>query len=89
MAPGGSYPADRPGILAQLSGLDRQVADARSQRALSSREVASLQRELRSIRNREDAMEHDRMGNLSARNEAELQARIDRLNSRLRTDLRS
>ena len=30
-------------------------------------------------------MKHDRTGNLSARNEAQLQTRIDRLNTRLAT----
>jgi hypothetical protein len=86
-APAERYPGNRPAILAQLSDLDQQLADAKAQRALSNREYLNLRREVGAIRSREDALAHDRMGNLSARNEAQLQARIDRLNTRLQTNL--
>jgi hypothetical protein len=41
-------------------------------------------RELRAIRSQERTMRHDRMGNLSSRNLATVQRRIDRLSDRLR-----
>ena len=71
-----------------MTELDRYVRNAKAQRTLSNREAMSAQRELKSIRSRERKMQHDRMGNLSARNEAELQTRIDRLNQRLRINAR-
>ena len=83
----GSYTAERPQILSQLSGLDQHVLDARAQRTLSNREVTSLQRELSSIRTREAGMAHDRRGNLSANDAADLQGRIDSVNTRLRINV--
>jgi hypothetical protein len=76
--------ADRQAILSQLAGLDRYVSTARSQRSLSGREAARAQRELYSIRSSERSMGHDRNGNLSARDQAALQFRVDRLTTRLR-----
>jgi hypothetical protein len=86
LATNGSYGSDRPAITAQLTTLDRYVSNAGAQRSLSYREVAGAQRELRLIRSTERRMIHDRRGNLSARDAATLQARIDRLNARLRVD---
>ncbi|MGZ3233670.1 MAG: glycine zipper 2TM domain-containing protein [Croceibacterium sp.] len=74
---------NRPTILSQLSALDQYVRDARSQRSLSNRQATRLQRELRSIRTSERAMTHSRRGNLSDRDEAKLQDRIDHVNDRL------
>jgi len=79
-----AYAASRPDILSQISGLDEHVRVARAERSLDRRSVASAQRELKSIRLAERRMPHDRMGNLSARNQIALQSRIDRLNLRLR-----
>ena len=53
-------------------------------RSLSRREITYAQRELRSIRSRERYMQHDRAGDISIRDEAELQIRLDRLSERLR-----
>jgi hypothetical protein len=71
-------------ITSQLDWLDTYVRNANAQRTLSRRETSDAQRELRSIRTRERGMRHDRSGDLSIRNEAELQVRIDRLSDRLR-----
>lgn len=79
---------DRPGrgssILAQLSWMDRYVHSPYAERALNRREMNYATRELRSIRSRERSMRHDRAGNLSRRDQATLQLRLDRLNDRLR-----
>jgi len=50
---------------------------------MSNRQAVGFQRELSSIRTSERQMRHDRSGHLSTRDEAMLQARIDRLNDRL------
>ncbi len=82
------YTAARPAIRDQLSALDRQLVTARAERTLNSRELAGYQRDLRDLRAREGRMSRDRRGNLSARNQAEVQSSIDRLDSRLRVSLR-
>jgi hypothetical protein len=84
-APGATAPTLRPALLAQLSGLDQRIADARAQRLLTGREYMNLKREAGAIRSREDAMAHDSAGNVSGRNAVLLQARIDRLDTRLQT----
>jgi hypothetical protein len=61
---------------------------AQSQRSLSRRQAAGYQRELYALRTSERSMSHDRRGNLSARDEARLQVRIDSLNDRLRNQAR-
>jgi hypothetical protein len=81
-----NYGTERPAILSQLAGLDRYVSTARSQRSLSGREAASAQRQLYSIRASERSMGHDRNGNLSGRDQAALQLRIDRLTTRLQVN---
>jgi hypothetical protein len=68
-APGVTTPAARPTILTQLSELDQQIADARVQRTLTSREYVNLKREAGAIRARENGMSHDRARNVSAHNE--------------------
>lgn len=82
--PGGNYGANRPAILSQLAWLDQYVHTARTQRSMSNRQLAMFERELNSIRNRERRMRHDRNGNLTLRDDAALQTRIDRLSDRLR-----
>jgi hypothetical protein len=78
----------RRGILAQVRWLEQYVRNANAQRTLSRRETLNAQRELKSIRSREKYMRHDRSGDLSVRDEAALQVRIDRLNDRLRINQR-
>jgi uncharacterized protein YcfJ len=78
-----NYAAARPMISAQLSSLDRYVRDARAQRTLNGRDAAYAQRELDAIHYSAKQMRHDRAGNLNSRDQAKLQARIDRLNTRL------
>lgn len=73
------------GILSQVMWLEQYIRSADAQRQLTRGELTSARRELNSIRYRERNMRHDRAGNLSARNQAQLQDRIDRLNRRLRT----
>lgn len=80
---GGGYGTGRP-IVTQLSDLDQYVRTARSDRRLDARTAASVRRDLMAIRGDEKKMRHDRMGNLSARDETALQARVDRVNLRLR-----
>ncbi len=71
-------------ILTQLNWLDSYLRNATAQRSLNRGQLISARREVSSIRSRERYMRHDRMGNLSARDEATLQLRIDRLTNRLR-----
>jgi len=82
VATSGNYGA-LPAILPQIAALDRYVSAAQSRHLLSNRELASLQRQLYGIRTSEQAMRHDRRGNLSAADQAKLQVRIDRLSNRL------
>jgi hypothetical protein len=84
----GNRASERPAALSQITALDRFLVTAQSRRSLSNREAARYQRELYALRASERAMTHDRSGNLSARDEARLQARIDSLNTRLRSDAR-
>jgi hypothetical protein len=71
------------GIVAQVNWLEQYVGHASSQRTLNNREASRAQRELRSIREREQSMRHDSMGNLSRRDQAALQVRLDRVSDRL------
>jgi hypothetical protein len=80
----GNYAAaGRTTILAQLAALDRYVGTARSQGSMSNRQLARLQGDVNAIRLSERTMRHDRVGNLSAYNEAMVQVRINTLNTRL------
>jgi len=78
------YGRERPAILSQIAMLDQLLDTARSQRSLSNRQASGYQRELYALRTSERSMTHDRRGNLSARDEARLQVRIDSLNGRVR-----
>jgi hypothetical protein len=82
VATSGNY-GSPPAILPQIAALDRYVSTAQSRRLLSSRELASVRRQLYGIRASEQAMRHDRRGNLSMTDQAKLQVRIDRLSNRL------
>ena len=79
--------ADRSGprhdIMAQLARIDAYIGSRDGRQALSRQQMTRLQREMRSIRSRERFMQHDARGDLSIRDEAGLQVRIDRLNDRL------
>lgn len=74
-------------ILSQLSQLDQYVRNAEMQRAIRRTDAYSARREINSIRTRERQMRHDRRGNLSMRDQAQLQVRIDRLARRLRMNV--
>ncbi len=74
----------RGSILMQVSRLEQYVQTASFQHTLNRGQIISAQRELRNIRARERRMRHDRAGYLSARDQAGLQARINRLTNRLR-----
>ncbi len=70
-------------IAAQLNWLDSYISSTAAVRSLSRGQLRSARQELRSIFKRERNMRHDRQGNLSPRDRAELQQQIDRLTNRL------
>jgi hypothetical protein len=79
---------DRRSILPQVTAMSEYIDSTAGQRSLSRTSRANALRELRSIRQREKSMRHDRNGDLSIRNEAALQLRLDRLSTRLRIGAR-
>jgi hypothetical protein len=79
---------DRRSILPQVTEMSEYIGSTAGQRSLSRTSRANALRELRAIRQREKSMRHDRNGDLSIRDQAALQLRLDRLSNRLRIGAR-
>ncbi len=71
-------------VRARLTWMDSYIRSASSQGTLSRAETDRSLRELTSIRTSERSMPRNRRGELSVRNEAAIQVRLDRLSDRLR-----
>jgi Glycine zipper 2TM domain len=71
-------------VRARAAWLDQYIRTANSQGTLSRVETNRAQRDLNAIRASERSMVRNRNGELSIRNEAAIQARLDRLSDRLR-----
>lgn len=71
-------------VIGRTAWLDRYVRSASSQGRLSRVETNRSLRELGGIRATERAMPHNRNGELSVRNEAAIQVRLNRVSDRLR-----
>lgn len=71
-------------IRAREAWLERYIRTAGSQGRLTRSETNRALRDLNSIRRSERGMRRDRQGNLSVRNEAAINLRLDRLSRQLR-----
>ena len=71
-------------VRARLTWMDQYIRASNSQGTLSRVETNRSLRELAGIRNSERAMIRDRRGELSVRNEAAINIRLDRLSDKLR-----
>ncbi len=75
-------------IRGQINWIDSYIRESRQNGQLSRRESDRALRDLNAIRSSERTMARNRDGQLTVRNEAMLQVRLDRLSDRLRLPTR-
>ncbi len=79
--------AERRSVADRLARLDERIRDGKRDGSLTTFEAQRARADLRSIASRERNMRHYN-GRLSARDEADIQARLDRLSTKVRMDRR-